>query len=174
MLGKVGFKVPGNINCDDLGTVEPFKTVAAHYKTAGVAGADGTKFNFFDAEMFDFLFPNREDAIVKMVNFVNTKGAEAEYYYTCVDSFSFPAFLAQVKALGIPIPPEAIKAIDIFNKLSVVFKKLGMTLRAEGGFVLGPRPANAAAVTTLQTAVGGSLAKYGWSDMAVLDKSKCV
>ncbi len=94
MLGKVGVKVPGNINCDDLGTVEPFKTVAKMYKDANPLIADGIKFNFYDAKMFDYLFPNRDDAIIKMVNFLNTNGAEAEFYYTCVDSFSFPAFLA--------------------------------------------------------------------------------
>ena len=51
--------------------------------------------------------------------------------------------------MGIPIPPEAIKVIDIVNKLSVIFKKLNLTLKIEGGVVVGARPADAADVTAL-------------------------
>ena len=76
-----------------------------------------------------------------MVDFHATSGNEAEYYYICVDSFSFPAVLAQVRGLGIPIPKEAIQVIDVFNKLNVVFKKLNLTLKIEGGVVIGTRPA---------------------------------
>jgi hypothetical protein len=43
-----------------------------------------------------------------LVDFKNTDNKEAEFYYVCVDSFSFPAVLAQVRGMGIPIPPEAI------------------------------------------------------------------
>ena len=64
---------------------------------------------------------------------------EAELYFICVDSFSFPAVLAQVRGMGIPIPPEAIKVIDIFNMLSVILKKLNLTFKFEAGVVVGAR-----------------------------------
>lgn len=108
-----------------------------------------------------------------MVDFQNTVGKEAEFYYVCVDSFSFPAVLAQVRGMGIPIPPEVIKVIDIVNKLSVIMKKLNLTLKIEGGVVIGARPADAADVTALQTAFGSDLPKYPWSGMKVLDKAAC-
>lgn len=75
--------------------------------------------------------------------------------------------------MGIPIPPEAIKVIDIVNKLSVILKKLNLTLKIEGGVVVGARPAAAADVTALETAFGSKLPKYPWSAMKVLDKASC-
>lgn len=108
-----------------------------------------------------------------MIDFHATAGNEAEYYYVCVDSFSFPAILAQFRALGIPIPKEAIQVIDIFNKLNVVFKKLNLTLRIEGGVVIGTRPATANNLSALETAFGSDHPKYGWKDMKVIDKTSC-
>ena len=108
-----------------------------------------------------------------MVDFKVTDNKEGEFYYICVDSFSFPAVLAQVRGMGIPIPPEAIKVIDIINKLSVIMKKLNLTLKIEGGVVIGARPAGAVDVTALETAFGATLPKYPWSAMKVIDKAAC-
>jgi hypothetical protein len=115
---KFGAKIPLNVQCDDLGTVPPFSQIAQAIKEAADAAAtaagttqteaDGVKFNYPAKEVFDLLFPPRNDAVLKLVDIQNTQGAEAEYYYVCVDSFSFPAILAQVRGMGIPIPPEAI------------------------------------------------------------------
>lgn len=99
--------------------------------------------------MFDLLFPARDDAIVRLVDIVNTKGGEAEFYYVCVDSFSFPAVLAQIRSLGINIPKEAIQVIDVVNKLNVVLKKLNLTLKLEGGLIVGARPTSSAALVAL-------------------------
>ena len=59
------------------------------------------------------------------------------------------------------------------NKLSVVFKKLNLTLRLEGAFVIGARPADAAAITTLEASFGNELPKYAWSNLKIFDKSTC-
>jgi len=117
--------------------------------------------------------PPRNDAIVKMVDVNVVPPNEAEYYYICVDSFSFPAVLAQVRGMGIPIPPEAIKVIDIVNKLTVILKKLNLTLKIEGGVVVGFRPAGDADVAVIETAFGKKLPKYPWSGMKVIDKAAC-
>ena len=153
---KFGVKLPFDINCADIGTVPPFQTIAQAYQSAGVSGADGVKFNFYDAQVFDALFPYRSDAIVKMADFIKTPGSEAEYYYTCIDSFSLPSVLQQVQGLGIPIPPQAIQVIDVLNKLSVIFKKLNLTFRIEGAVVVGPR-AIGATPTTLSNKFGSSV-----------------
>jgi hypothetical protein len=114
LLGTFGFKLPLNLQCDDLATIPPFSVIAktvfdkAEALDSSQTVADGTNFNFAYEEGFNTLFPNRNDAILKMVNFQNTVGKEAEYYYFCADSFSFPAILAQFRGLGIPIPAEAI------------------------------------------------------------------
>lgn len=108
-----------------------------------------------------------------MVDIHTTTGNEAEYYYFCADSFSLPAVLAQVRALGIPIPKEAIQVIDVFNKLNVVFKKLNLTLRIEGGVVVGTRPATPNNLSALKSDFESDLPKYGWNDMKVIDKSTC-
>ena len=108
-----------------------------------------------------------------MIDFHTTTDNEAEYYYICADSFSFPAVLAQVRALGIPIPKEAIQVIDIFNKLNVVFKKLNLSLRIEGGVVIGTAPATPNNLSALETAFGSDHPKYGWADMKVIDKTSC-
>jgi hypothetical protein len=179
MAKKFGLKIPLDVACDDLGTVPPFNQIAkAIYDAAQAADAtqtlaDGKNFNYPAKEAYELLFPPRNDAIVKLVDFLATDNKEAEFYYICVDSFSFPAVLAQVRGMGIPIPPEAIKVIDIVNKLSVIMKKLNLTLKIEGGVVVGARPAGAADVTALETAFGGKLPKYPWSGMKVIDKAAC-
>ena len=176
---QFNLKLPLNVACDDLGTVPPFNAIAKAIFDAAEAAdasqtlADGKNFNYPAKEAFDLLFPPRNDAIVKLVDFQITDNKEAEFYYVCVDSFSFPAILAQVRSMGIPIPPEAIQVIDIVNKLSVILKKLNLTLKIEGGVVVGARPAGAADVTALQTAFGATLAKYPWSDLKVIDKAAC-
>ena len=42
-----------------------------------------------------------------MVDTSNNVGHEAEYYFVCVDSFSLIALVAQLRGMGVPIPPEA-------------------------------------------------------------------
>jgi hypothetical protein len=176
---KFGAKIPVDIDCADLGTVPPFNQIAAGIKEAadaassGQTAANGVNFNYPAQQVFETLFPTRDDAVVKMVDIVNTRDAEAEFYYVCIDSFSFPAVLAQVRGMGIPIPPEAIKVIDVVNKLSVVLKKLNLTLKLEGGVVIGARPADAAAVSVLETAFSNDTGKYSFGAMKVLDKSVC-
>ena len=63
--------------------------------------------------------------------------------------------------------------IDIVNKLSVILKKLNLTLKIEGGVVVGARPAGAADVTALETAFGTKLPNYPWSGMKVIDNAAC-
>jgi hypothetical protein len=87
------------------------------------------------------LLPPRKDAIIKLFDFVVKSTLEAEMYYICIDTFSLPALLDQVRGAGIPIPPDAIKVIDIVNKLSVILKKLNLSVKLEGGVVVGARRA---------------------------------
>ena len=114
MAKQFNLKLPLNVACDDLGAVPPFNAIAkaifeaAEGVDASQTLADGKNFNYPAKEAFDLLFPPRNDAIVKLVDFKITDNKEAEFYYVCVDSFSFPAILAQVRGMGIPIPPEAI------------------------------------------------------------------
>jgi hypothetical protein len=176
---KFGVKIPFDIQCTDLGTVPPFNELAKAVKSAadaafpGQTAADGVKFNYPAKEAFELLFPPRADAIVRMVDFNSAQGTEAEYYFACVDSFSFPAILAQVRGMGIPIPPEAIKVIDVVNKLSVILKKLNITLRIEGGVVVGARPTGAAHTDALKLDFTGDVAGYDWAKMKVVEKASC-
>lgn len=179
MASKFGVKIPVDVQCADLGTVPPFNELAKAVKSAadaafpGQTAADGIKFNYPAQQAYELLFPPRSDAVVKMVDINNVQGEEAEYYFACVDSFSFPAVLAQIKGMGVPIPAEAIKVIDVVNKLSVILKKLNITLRLEGGIVVGARPSSAAHLGTLQTDFTSDVANYDWSKMVVMDKAAC-
>lgn len=176
---KFGVKIPVDVQCADLGTVPPFNELAKAVKSSadaafpGQTAADGIKFNYPVQQAYELLFPPRADAVVKMVDVSNVQGQEAEYYFACVDSFSFPAVLAQVRGMGIPIPPEAIKIIDVVNKLSVILKKLNITLKIEGGIVVGTRPSSAANLGTLQTDFTSDVSGYDWSKMVVMDKATC-
>jgi hypothetical protein len=75
MAKKFGLKIPLDVACDDLGTVPPFNQIAkAIYEAAQDADAtqslaDGTNFNYPAKEVFELLFPPRNDAIVKLVDF---------------------------------------------------------------------------------------------------------
>jgi hypothetical protein len=67
-----GFKFPLNPDCDDLGKAHPFSALAATQKAAAVTAkasqeaVDGTKFAF-TADLFKKVFPERKDAIAKLV-----------------------------------------------------------------------------------------------------------
>jgi hypothetical protein len=179
MAKKFGLKIPLDITCDDLGTVPPFSQIAkalydeAEAEDAEQGLADGVIFNYPSKEVFELLLPPRKDAIVKLVDFIGRWNEEAEFYYICVDGFSFPAILAQVRGMGIPIPPEAIKVIDIFNMLSVIFKKLNLTLKIEGAAVVGYRPSTDWEIPNAKTAFGSKLPKYSWSELKIIDKTGC-
>jgi len=75
MAKKFGLKIPLNVACDDLGTVPPFNEIAKAIFNAAEAAdasqtvADGKNFNYPAKEAFDLLFPPRNDAIVKLVDF---------------------------------------------------------------------------------------------------------
>ena len=138
-----------------------------------MVGPDGVNFNFYVEEAFNTLFPDREDAIVKMVDFHATTGNEAEYYYVCADSFSFPAILAQLRALGAPIPKEVVQVVDVLNKLNFIFYTLNLSVKIEGGFVIGTRPALALNLQALKDDFGSDHPSYGWDEMKVIDKSNC-
>jgi|LauGreDrversion4_2_1035121.scaffolds.fasta_scaffold1320271_1 hypothetical protein len=74
--------------------------------------------------------------------------------------------------MGVPIPPEAVKVIDIVNKVSVVLKKLNLTLKIEGGAVVGTRM-SPLFLADLEFDFTGEVYNYPWSSMKVLDKSSC-
>ena len=111
MAKKYGLKIPLDITCDDLGTIPPFSQIAkalydeVEAEDADQNLADGVIFNYPSKEVFELLLPPRKDAIVKLVDFIGRGNEEADFYYICVGSFSFPAILAQVRGMGIPIPP---------------------------------------------------------------------
>jgi hypothetical protein len=50
------------------------------------------------------MFNPRKDPIMSLINFQPNAGKEAEYIYFCVDGFSFPALIEQMRALEIEIP----------------------------------------------------------------------
>jgi hypothetical protein len=67
-----GFKFPINPECDDLGKVHPFSVTAAAQQAAAKtatptqAAVDGVKF-FYTSDLFKKAFPERNDAIAKLV-----------------------------------------------------------------------------------------------------------
>ena len=75
MAKKFNLKIPLDVACDDLGTVPPFNQIAKAIFEAAEAEddaqnlADGTNFNYPAKEAFELLFPPRNDAIVKLVDF---------------------------------------------------------------------------------------------------------
>jgi hypothetical protein len=56
---------------------------------------------------------------------------------------------------------------------SPIWKMLNLTLKFEVGVIVGPRLADAADVTALQTAFGSTLANYPWSNFKFMDKAAC-
>ena len=66
---------------------------AAEAADASQTVADGKNFNFHDKEAFDLLFPPRNDAIVKLVDFKITKNKEAEFYFACLDGWDLFSLL---------------------------------------------------------------------------------
>ena len=179
MATKFGLKLPLNIGCDDFGTVPPYNQIAkaiydaAQAKDSGQRKANGKNFNYPTKEVFELFFPPRNDAVVKLVDYNANWLEEKEYYYVCVDSFSFPAVLAQVRGMGIPIPPEAIQVIDIVNQLSDILKKLNLTLKIEGAVLVGARVTVASDFTGIETKYGKKIPNYAWSDMKIIDKAAC-
>ena len=78
-IQSFGFKLPLNIYCDDLGSILPFSTVAKAQQTAANTAkasqkaADGIKF-FYTADLFKTIFPERKDAIAKLVRSTDYTG----------------------------------------------------------------------------------------------------
>jgi hypothetical protein len=56
---------------------------------------------YYDEDTFNLLFPEREDAVVRLAGWADTPGNVArqlafiEMHYLCVDAFSIPALLEQ-------------------------------------------------------------------------------
>ena len=119
------------------------------------------------------MFNPRKDPIMSFINFQPNAGKEAEYIYFCVDGFSFPALIEQMRALEIEIPQDIINFMNLVNTLNDLFKGLNLTFKFEGGIVMGARPANANDVTALQTKFNNNLSFYKWEDLTVLDKTGC-
>ena len=75
--------------------------------------------------------------------------------------------------MGIPIPPEAIQVIDIVNQLSVILKKLNLTLKIEGAVLVGARVTSASDFTRVENKYGKKIPNYAWSDLKIIDKAAC-
>jgi len=98
---------------------------------------DGAKFNWSDEDKFYAMFPDRDDAVLKMVGF--EYGESIEHLYFCVDAFSFDAIIEQNKAFG--IEASSLRSFfTSFGALLSVQKKLNLTFRIHGAILLGMSP----------------------------------
>ena len=181
MAGKVGLRLPFDYECEDLAVATPFKEMAAGYKqiadseTPGQTLYDGTKFSYSEETLFNKFFPQRNDAVVKMSKHLLTDVNELEYLYICADTFSFGAFLAQLNSLGIEVPENTIKVIDFVNNLNFILKKLNMSLKVEGGLILGSTLSGnlKRSLKALKSSLDPAIAGYAWDNLVPIDTEDC-
>ena len=93
--------------CDDLATISPFKELAEEQET--------DDFYFENDEDFNLLFPEREDAILKYVKTGEFDSSPVDYVYLCIDPFSFPALVEQLRAFGAETSDSAISFAEALN-----------------------------------------------------------
>lgn len=97
-------------------------------------GLDGIDFFYDDEDIWNSLFNDRDDAVLKMLKVENTEESEFELYYMCVDTLSLPAFFEFSQAFG--LEPSTSLATN-FNSVASIFVKLNLAFKVHGAFTVG-------------------------------------
>lgn len=125
-----GFKSEIDYYCGQLGEYEPWATMAAAQKK-DAPGLDGIDFYYDDEDIWNSLFNDRDDAVLKMIYFDDTDENELELYYFCADSLSLPAFFEFSGAFG--LTPSTSLASSV-NSIASIFTKVGLSFKLHGAF----------------------------------------
>jgi len=147
-LTNFGFKMPLDYECDQLGAIEPFKSLAEEQKEADedldtpLDLYDDVNFHW-EEDLFNLWFPEREDAVLRMVAYFELPDDDPptavlgyEQWYLCIDSFSLDAVIEQNEAFGL----ERTSGSSFFVSLTSlfdIFKKLNMSFKVHGGIIFG-------------------------------------
>ena len=142
-LTAFGFKMPFDYECEGLGSIEPFKSIAERQKKEDEDLDDPTEYYdgstfAWDADTedtFNLWFPEREDAVLKLISYDVLPHAPwvLEQWYLCIDTYSLDAILEQNLAFGL----ERNSASSFFVSLLDVFKRLSMSFKVHGGLFWG-------------------------------------
>jgi hypothetical protein len=141
--------MPLNYECDQLGAMEPFLSLAEEQLEADedldtpTDLYDGVNF-LWEEDLFNLWFPEREDAVLRMVAYYQeAEDADPptftdgyEQWYLCIDSFSLDAVIEQNEAFGL----ERTSGSSFFVSLTSlfdIFKKLNMSFKVHGGIIFG-------------------------------------
>ena len=99
-LTDFGFKMPLDYECESLSAIEPFKSMAVEQLKADedadapTGDWDGSNFIWDDEDLYNLWFPEREDAVLKMVTYLDGSTPVEQWYY-CMDAFSLDAIIEQ-------------------------------------------------------------------------------
>ena len=139
----LGFKLPLDYKCDDLGTIAPWKGIAkrqfdaAEKLDAAQTDFDGVNFSYLDDDAWDSVFSEREDAFHRLVHIDTTYWTSfgyfpVEFHYLCADTFSLPALVDFASYHGVKPAGNSISLAESLNSLFGMFRKFGFTFRLHG------------------------------------------
>ena len=131
-LEALGFVFPLDWKCEDLAEVSPFKDIAERQLAA--AYDDGDYFYWGD-EDFELFFPDRSDALLKLVR-MDDYNSIVEVIYACADPFSLPAALVEARAFGLDTSDSSVSLIESLNAFGDIIRKLNLVFKLHGGIVL--------------------------------------